>query len=116
MTRAALALDVFVYRLAKAVAGLVVALGRLDALVFTGGIGEHSAVVRARVVESLGFLGLSLDVAANDDDGRATGGRVSLPMPPLAVVVPTDEELLIAQDTARLVAAGPGAGVSRPAQ
>lgn len=114
--RAALALDVFVYRLAKAVAGLVVALGRLDALVLTGGIGEHSAVVRSRVMESLGFLGLSVDVQANDDHGRATRGRVSLPGHPLALVVPTDEELLIAQDTARLVAAGPGAGLRRPAQ
>lgn len=101
--RASLALDVFVYRLAKSVAALVVPLGRLDALVFTGGIGENSAVVRARVIDALGFLGLTLDVEANADAGRSTRGRVSIPATTVALVVPTNEELLIAQDTARLV-------------
>ena len=71
--RAQLALDVFVYRLSKAIAGLVVGLERLDALVFTGGIGENSAVVRSRVLSRLGFLGLAEDPEANADDGRHTG-------------------------------------------
>jgi acetate kinase len=102
--RARLALDVFVYRLSKAIAALVVGLQRLDALVFTGGIGENSAVVRSLVLSRLGFLGLAEDVEANAEHGRNTGGRISLGGPVLALVVPTDEELLIARDTARVIA------------
>jgi acetate kinase len=104
--RAQLALDVFVYRLSKAVAGLVVGLQRLDALVFTGGIGENSAEVRGQVLGRLGFLGLAEDRAANASHGRRTGGRISGPGRVQALVVPTDEELMIARDTARVVAAG----------
>jgi acetate kinase len=107
--RAQLALDVFVHRLAKAIAGLVVNLERLDALVFTGGIGENSPVVRGLVLRHLGFLGLAEDPGANDGHGRSTGGRISRPGPVQALVVPTDEELMIARDTARLIAAQPAA-------
>jgi acetate kinase len=103
--RAGLALDVFVHRLAKAVAGLTASLGGLDALVFTAGIGENSVLVRRRVLARLGFLGLAEDPAANAAHGRTSGGRVSLPGPVQALVVPTDEELMIARDTARLVSA-----------
>ena len=114
--RARLALDVFVHRLAKAIAGLVTSLDRLDALVFTGGIGENSAVVRGLVLRRLGFLGLTEDPEANARHGRSTGGRISRPGPVQALVVPTDEELMIARDTARLVAARPAAPASaRPA-
>ena len=102
--RALLALEVFVYRLAKAIAALVVALERLDALVFTGGIGENSAVVRSLVLSRLGFLGLAPDAEANADHGRHTGGRVSLAGPVVALVVPTDEELMIARDTVHVIA------------
>jgi acetate kinase len=109
--RARLALDVFVHRLAKAVAGLVTSLERLDALVFTGGIGENSAIVRGQVLGRLGFLGLAEDPEANAAHGRSTGGRISRPGPVQALVVPTDEELIIARDTARLIATRPG---SRP--
>ena len=101
--RARLALEVFVHRLAKAVASMVVSLGRLDALVFTAGIGENSAEVRGRVLARLGFLGLAEDPAANARHGRDTGGRISPDGPVLALVVPTDEELMIARDTARLI-------------
>jgi acetate kinase len=102
--RAQLALEVFVYRLAKAISGLVVGLQRLDALIFTGGIGENSAVVRSMVLNRLGFLGLREDARANADHGRHTGGRISLRGPVLALVVPTDEELLIARDTINVIA------------
>ena len=102
--RAQLAIDVFVHRLAKAVAGMVVSLGGLDALVFTGGIGENSAPIRGRVLTQLGFLGLAEDPAANAGHGRDTGGRISPDGPVVALVVPTDEELMIARDTAGLVA------------
>lgn len=100
---AALALEVFSYRLAKYVAALVVPLGRLDALVFTGGIGENSPDARSAVLGLLGFLGLVEDPARNTGLPRGSGGLVSGgPVP--ALVVPTDEELVIARDTAGLVA------------
>jgi acetate kinase len=104
--RARLALEVFVHRLAKAIAAMVVGLERLDALVFTGGIGENSAIVRGQVLARLGFLGLTEDAEANARNGRDTAGRISLDGPAVAMVVPTDEELMIARDTARLTAAG----------
>jgi acetate kinase len=104
--RARLALEVFVHRLAKAVAAMVIGLERLDALGFTAGIGENSATVRSQVLGRLGFLGLTVDPEANAQHGRATGGRISVPGSVVALVVPTDEELMIARDTARLIAAG----------
>jgi len=104
--RAQLAMEVFVHRLAKAIAGMVVGLERLDALVFTAGIGEHSAIVRREVLARLGFLGLTEDAEANERHGRHTQGRISPDGPVVAMVVPTDEELMIARDTARLTAAG----------
>ena len=104
--RARLALEVFVHRLAKAIAAMVVGLGRLDALVFTAGIGENSAFVRGQVLARLGFLGLAEDAEANARHGRDTRGRISPDGPAVAMVVPTDEELMIARDTARLTALG----------
>ena len=98
--RAHLAFDLFCYLLAKSIAGLVVPLGRLDALVFTGGIGENSVAVRARTVQHLGFLGLTIDPAANATHGRGQGGRITQEVRPQALVVPTNEELMIAMDTA----------------
>jgi acetate kinase len=103
--RARLALEIFCYVLAKALAALVVPLGRLDALVFTGGIGENSPTVRARVVAQLGFLGLTIDPAANAQHGRSRNGRITVEARPQAVVVPTNEELMIAMDTAEIVGA-----------
>jgi acetate kinase len=102
---AALAVEVFAYVAAKQLAGLVVALGRLDALVFTGGIGENGVAMRARIVGLLGFLGLELDPAANATAVRGRAGRITRTTRPQALVVPTDEELMIAHDTAALVAA-----------
>jgi acetate kinase len=104
--RAALALELFCYVLAKSIAGLVVPLGRLDALVFTGGIGENSVTVRARTVTLLKFLGLELDPAANAAHGRSQRGRITVGTRPQALVVPTNEELMIAMDTAEIVQRG----------
>lgn len=98
--RAELALDLFCYVLAKSIAGLVVPLGRLDALVFTGGIGENSTTVRAKTLAHLGFLGLQIDAAANANHGRGQHGRITQSERPQALVVPTNEELMIAMDTA----------------
>jgi acetate kinase len=96
----ALAIDVFAYRTAKAVGALAVALGRLDAVVFTGGIGEQSAEVRGAVLSHLGVLGLHEDTSANTDHGSTTGGRINLADDHrVALVVATDEELAIARDT-----------------
>jgi acetate kinase len=101
--RAQLAVEVFCYVLAKQLAGLVVAMGRLDALVFTGGIGENSVLVREKVVGLLGFLGLVLDPQANARAVRGVAGRITSSVSTQALVVPTNEELMIAHDTAQLV-------------
>ncbi len=100
--RARLAFDLFCYVLAKSIAGLVVPLGRLDALVFTGGIGENSAAVRARTISLVGFLGLTIDAAANATHGRSQNGRITNELCPQALVVATNEELMIAMDTAEI--------------
>lgn len=97
--RAQTAVDLFCYRLAKSIAALAVPLGRLDGLIFTGGIGEHSAAIRAQVVRQLAILGLAIDGARNGSHGRASHGRISPPEAhPAVLVVPTDEEWMIAQD------------------
>jgi acetate kinase len=100
--RARLAFEMFCYVLAKAIAGLVVPLGRLDALVFTGGIGENSVAVRETTVRHLGFLGLTIDPDANATHGRSQNGRITEEIRPQALVVPTNEELMIALDTAEI--------------
>ncbi len=102
---AQLALDVFAYRLAKYIASYVVPLGRLDALVFTGGIGENSASMRKAVIKQLGFLGLELDDKANEECCRGKAGVITSSTKPLAMVINTNEELMIAQDTAQIIGA-----------
>jgi acetate kinase len=101
--RAALAIDKFCYSVAKAAAGMMVSLGRLDALVFTGGIGENAAFVREKVVDLLGFVGLNVDPTLNATHGKAAGGRITRSVRPQALVVPTNEELMIAMDTADII-------------
>ncbi|HEY7518452.1 MAG TPA: acetate/propionate family kinase [Methylomirabilota bacterium] len=93
---AAEAIELFVYRINRELGSLVAALGGIDALVFTAGIGEHAAPVRARVCESAGWLGIRLDPAAN----AAGGPRISAADSPVSAwVVPTNEELMIARHT-----------------
>jgi acetate kinase len=99
---AALAIDVFCYRAAKTVGALAVALGGLDVLVLTGGIGEHDVTARASILGRLGAVGLDVDPLRNDEVGGHGTGRISADGPVVALVVPTDEEWLIAQDTAAL--------------
>ena len=101
---AVLALDVLVHRLVAYVGAYAVGLGALDALVFTGGIGEHSTPVRERVCARLGLLGVALDADANTAvDGEA---RIDAGEGPAVLVVPTDEEGEIARQTAAVVRAG----------
>ncbi len=103
--KADLAIEIFCYRLAKAVGALCAGLDRLDALIFTGGIGENSAPVRERTAGFLRVLGITLDPQANAEHGRSANGRISpAGTTPQVLVVPTDEELMIARDTAELVA------------
>ena len=97
---AKLAIDYFVYRVARETGALAGAMGGIDALVFTAGIGEHSRRVRAEVTARLGWLGAELDAGANAADGQT----ISAPASRLKVmVVPTDEELMIARHTLRVV-------------
>lgn len=97
--RAALALDIYAYRLRKYIGAYLAALGRTDAIVFTGGIGEHAAPVRARVCAGLEGLGIVLDDAANGRPCEAAM-RISRSGSPVAVLaIPTDEELEIARQT-----------------
>ena len=97
---AALAVDVFCYRAAKAVCSMAAALERIDAVVLTGGIGEHSAVVRSKIMEHLAVLGVVEHADANEIHGQATRGRISAEGSTAVLVVATDEELLVARDTA----------------
>jgi acetate kinase len=93
------AMAYFAHRIRYEVGGLTATLGGLDALVFTGGIGEHAATLRARVIEGLGWLGITLDAAAN----RAHATVISGPQSRVrAYVVPTDEERRIAEQTAQV--------------
>jgi acetate kinase len=94
------AIDLFVYRIGREIGSLVAALGGLDALVFTAGIGEHSSMVRKKVCQQAAWLGLDLDDPANE----AGNTRISSPNSKIAVwVVPTDENLIIAGHALRLV-------------
>lgn len=100
---AALALKMFLRRVVKYIGSYFVLLQNPDALVFTGGIGEHSAPERAQIVDALGCLGLKLDSAANE----ATVGKVGTISTPdskwKAIVMPTNEELMIALSTMEIV-------------
>ena len=102
--RAELALEVFSYRAAKAVLALGAALPRLDGVVFTGGIGENAAPVRERILSHLRLLGMQVDPERNVCHGKNSQGvitQVHCPTP--ALVVPTNEEWMIAQETESLL-------------
>lgn len=98
-TRARLALEIFAHRVRRGIGAALGVLGGADAIVFTGGIGEHSAAMRERIAGSLGGLGVSLDSEANADcTGRES--RISLADSKIAVfVIPSQEEWLIARET-----------------
>ncbi|MDE1462680.1 acetate/propionate family kinase [Spartinivicinus poritis] len=104
--QAQLAVSVFCYQLAKTLGGLATALPRLDGLVFTGGIGENSSFVRQQVIKQLAILGFTLDEQANQQHGNKQG-VITQPGSTCALVVKTDEELMIARDTASLVNQAP---------
>src|SRR5690554_2313089 len=101
-----LAIDVFCFRLARYIGAMTASLTHLDALVFTGGIGENSVRVRQETVRHLGLLGLQLDPELNRQQGRKSNGRIASPASRFPVlVIPTNEELVIAREAARLASA-----------
>ena len=102
--RARLAIDIFCYRARKYIGAYLAAMNGADALLFTGGIGENAATVRARICEGLGWMGVELDPSRNEATVGGAEGRVSSDGSRVEVwVIPTDEELLIARDTVRVV-------------
>jgi acetate kinase len=101
--RAKLAVDVFCYRLARALLGLAAGLERIDGLIFTGGIGENSAIIRARVLQHLQILRPVIDQRWNEQHGRGNDGRITEETGLSCFVIPTNEELMIARQTAALV-------------
>jgi acetate kinase len=95
------AVDLFVYRIGRELGSLAAALGGIDALVFTGGIGEHAAEIRARVCRAAAWLGIHLDSRANE----AGGPRISTADAAISAwVIPTNENLMVARHTQHLLA------------
>ncbi|UYM17388.1 acetate/propionate family kinase [Endozoicomonas euniceicola] len=102
--RAQLTLDVFCHVLAEKLAGFAAAMGSIDALVFTGGIGENSRTIRKNVIERLSIFGFKLDEQKNDETFRGKSGVITEEGSTVAMVVTTNEELMIARDTKALTA------------
>lgn len=99
--RAKLAIEIYAYRISRELGSLAAALGGIDALVFTGGVGENAAPIRAKVCEAAGWLGLAFDPMANS----LSGPRISATDSPVSAwAIPTDEELTIARHSRRLLA------------
>ncbi len=90
------AIDLFVYRIVREIGSLTAALGGLNALIFTGGIGEHSATIREKVCQQLSWLGAHLNLTANvANETKISADKISVPV----LIIPTNEELVIAQHT-----------------
>ncbi len=101
--RAQLALDMFSYRVKKYIGSYAAAMGGVDAIVFTAGIGENTTIVRKAVTEGLEFLGVKLDDAKNNERSKEERVISTAVSKVKLLVIPTNEELMIAQDTAKLV-------------
>lgn len=100
---AILAIDIFCYRLAKTIAAMSVSLSHIDALVFTGGIGENSPLVRGKVLAQLTLLGFVCDEEANAEKMGGVEGHIGAKYSQVALVIPTDEEQMIASKTFNLM-------------
>lgn len=101
--RARLAVDMFAYRVKKYVGSYAAAMGGLDCVAFTGGIGEHTEIVREKVMNGLEFLGIDFDFEKNNNVPRGEITKLSKPASKVAVyIIPTNEELVIARETLRL--------------
>lgn len=103
-TQATVAIDAFCFRIARQLSALSASLPSMDALVFTGGIGENAAIIRERILAAWKSINWQLDPELNAKRGNETG-RISQEGSPLVMVVKTDEELMIAQDTDEAISA-----------
>jgi acetate kinase len=109
---AAEAIDLFVYRIVREIGSMAAALGGLDALVFTGGIGENDEQTRAEVARGCAWLGVELDEGCN----LAGSAEISTARARVSTwVIPTDEERMIARHTATLLGIAPPVVVAAPA-
>ncbi|WP_394130066.1 acetate kinase [Shewanella maritima] len=102
---ATLALEIFCYRLAKYIASYSVPLGRIDAVIFTGGIGENSDVIREKVLNLLSIFNFSVDADKNKAARFGNEGIITTDDSTVAMVIPTNEEWVIAEDSIKLIAA-----------
>lgn len=105
-TQAILAINLYCYKLAKHIASMIVPLGGLDALIFTGGIGENSNLIRYKTVEYLKYLNLLIDENKNNNVKRGAFAEINndkVKNTPKILVIPTNEELMIAKDTFNLI-------------
>ena len=100
---AILALEIFCYRLAKYIASYTVPLGRLDAIIFTGGIGENSDLIRQKVLDHLSIFNFKVDKKRNQAARFGNDGIITAEGSPVAMVIPTNEEWVIAQDSIKLI-------------
>lgn len=106
--RARLAIEIFCYRARKYIGSYLAAMNGAESIVFTGGIGENSAEIRERICSELDWCGIELDAELNAGHGSGKNGRISADKSRVAVyVIPTNEELLIARDTVRVVSGRP---------
>ena len=106
--RARLAIEIFCYRARKYIGSYLAAMNGAEAIVFTGGIGENSAEIRANICGELTWLGVELDAARNANHGAEQKGKISRDGSRVDIfVIPTNEELLIARDTVRVVSGAP---------
>jgi acetate kinase len=102
--RARLAIEIFCYRIRKYIGSFLAAMNGTDAIIFTGGIGENSSEIRARICGELNWLGIELDSGSNENKNLERERQISTENSRVKVfVIPTNEELLIARDTARLI-------------
>lgn len=101
--KAALAIEIFCYRLAKALAGISCALPKLDGLLFTGGIGENASLIRKKTLDHMRLFNFKLDDEANQASICGNSGKISADGHPLVMVVPTNEERQIANETLALI-------------
>jgi acetate kinase len=102
-TGAAIAIEVFVHRLAKYIGAMTTSLPRVDALIFTGGIGENSPIVRSKTLKRIQVLGYNINEELNDKAVRGTHGIITTPDSIPSLVINTNEELMIALDTAACI-------------
>lgn len=109
--QAIIAIELFCYRLAKYIGAYATVLGRIDALIFTAGIGENSSYIRAKTIKLLKILNFTLDPKINANHGKGNSGIITKINSIIAIVIPTNEELMIAKDTALLATKKQGAKI-----